>query len=125
MRTHEIKFNDGEIASWLYEGKEPSVYTFCETLALAGLEGKGIRLSAGMQRRLLGYPVMGKLVFKVGQDGTVRTWCSQCFGTDFETMSFPSVYFGVAARRGEKIHPKYSGKGYFSIYAYEREEQSS
>lgn len=45
------------IPAWTHEGKAPSIYTFFEAIALAGLEEQRIRLDAGTQRALLGFPV--------------------------------------------------------------------
>ena len=124
MRIHKIKFDDDKIPAWTYEGKEPSIYTFVETIALAGLEDKHIRLSAGLQRRLLGFPVLGKQEFRVGSNGELYVWTSACFGTDFNSTRMPVVYAGVAAKRGERIHAALSGRGIFSAYAYEQEFRS-
>lgn len=76
-----MKFAD--IESWTYEGNEPSVFTFVTSIALSSLEDKWIRLSAETQRKLLGFPVFGKMEFKV-TDGDVLTSKSVCFGTDRE-----------------------------------------
>jgi hypothetical protein len=122
MRIVKIKFDDDKIPAWMYENKEPSIYTFAETIALAGLEDKFIRLSASLQRRLLGFPVFGKQEFTLKGDGTFSTYCKVCFGTDYETTSGPQAYIGVAARNQLKISPRFFGKGYFSVYAYEHDQ---
>lgn len=69
-----------EIPEWAVQ-PEPSVLSFFETIALAGLEDKWIRLSADTQRALLGFPVFGKIQIKV-RDGEVLGMESVCFGTD-------------------------------------------
>jgi hypothetical protein len=123
MRIHKIKFNDEQIAPWTYEGSDSSVYTLASAIALSGLEGKYIRLSAALQRRLLGFPVFGKQEFMFKADGTFYTYCKVCFGSDWETTGGPQSYVGIAAKRHQKISPRFSGKGYFSKYHYEKELQ--
>lgn len=65
--------NFTELETWTYEGKEPSVFTFFETIELSDLTEKWIRLSADVQRELLGFPVFGKMAFKVLKNSKVLT----------------------------------------------------
>jgi len=81
MNTKQIKFAD--VPEWTIN-PVPSALSFFEAIALAGLEGKSIRLSAETQRKLIGFPVFGKLKMRV-QDGEVTLVKSVCFGTDYNT----------------------------------------
>lgn len=121
MRGTTITFDDAKIPAWTYESKEPSIYTFAEAIWLSGLEGKTLRLTADLQRRLLGFAVFGKQAFEILEDGNFRTWVKVCFGQDWETAYGPLSYVGVAAKRKQRINPICSGARYFSSYHYERE----
>ena len=70
MFKRPIQFT--EIPAWTYDGKEPSVYTFFESVALADLEGKPFRLDRATQVRLLGGYVFGKQTIIVKNDGSIR-----------------------------------------------------
>lgn len=78
-KAQEMKF--AEIPSWAYECNEPSVHTFFAAITLAGLERKEIRLTAEMQRKLLGFPIFGKKEFVV-KDNMVKCYHKNCFGTN-------------------------------------------
>lgn len=62
--------------------RTPSARSLFEVIALAGLEGKEIRLNAAAQRAIMGAPVFGKLAIKVTSEGEVITYRSVCFGAD-------------------------------------------
>ncbi|WP_395828000.1 hypothetical protein [Collimonas sp.] len=61
------------LQAWTYQGKAPSVYTFFEAVALAGLEEQPIRLDSTTQRALLGFPVFGRRSITVHKAGTVSS----------------------------------------------------
>jgi hypothetical protein len=63
MRTRPIKFDDGKIPAWTYDGSEPGIHTFTAAIALSGLEDPMIRLSSALQTGLVGHNVFGKQHF--------------------------------------------------------------
>lgn len=123
MRIRPIKFDDAAIPAWTYQDKEPSIYTFVEAITLAGLEDKAIRLSAEMQRKLLGFPVFGKRSFIIHKDGMFHVFGAKDFTGDWETMHEPQSYIGIAAKRQQQLDPRSSGSRYFNAYAYEHEHE--
>jgi hypothetical protein len=112
---HAIQFNDGEIQPWMIDGKTAGIHTFAETMALASLEGKSIRLSANMQKTLLGYAVFGKQSFTV-LDGKVTVCVKQAFGFDWDefTVFLPQVADAIS--RKLVVHATRQGKGYYSTH---------
>jgi hypothetical protein len=86
--------------------------SFFETIALAGLEGVEIRLSAADQRKLLGFPVFGKQAITVTADGTVLVSRSTCFGTDRETAEYSAERIERAATSRLRVSPGTFGPGY-------------
>lgn len=105
-----------EIPSWAYEGKTPSKYTFFEAVALAGLEGKRIRLRAEVQKALLGHPVFGKRAITVdGEQGSVISTIAVCFGTDFERAVYTAENVQRAADLKKQLRPGTTGPKYLPI----------
>lgn len=82
MKKTTIEF--AAIPAWALPAT-PGALSFFETIALADLEGKWIRLSADTQRALLGSNVFGKQEIKVHADGNVTVTRSTCFGMDYES----------------------------------------
>lgn len=107
-----------EIPQWTYEGKTPSVFTFFESVALAGLEGDAIRLSSGDQRRLLGHVVFGRRMIKVQRDGTIESTVSTSFGRDAETAKWSAWTLQIAAGAKKELHPSTIGHRYFDFLAH-------
>ena len=105
-----------DIPPWTYQGKSPSKYTFFEAVALAGLEGKRIRLDAATQKVLLGHPVFGKRAITVdGQANTVTCVISVCFGTDFERDVYPADVIQLAVDHKKQLRPGTSGPKYLPL----------
>jgi hypothetical protein len=90
----------------------PGRLSFFETIALAGLEGVEIRLSAATQRALLGFPVFGKQSIKVNADGTVTVARVTCFGTDYEISEYAAQHIERAANAKLRLSPGTFGPGY-------------
>ncbi|AJY03062.1 hypothetical protein SB768_25145 [Burkholderia sp. SIMBA_043] len=109
------------VPTWTYEGKVPSKYTFFEAIALAGLEGKPIRLDAGTQRALLGFAVFGRREIIVQEDGSVRCAVSLCFGTDYEIALWRAEILQGAAAAKRQLHPAVSGSRYFNVTGFEQQ----
>lgn len=109
MRKTTIKFES--IPEWTYEGKKPNIYTFFESIALAGLEDKWIRISADDQRKILGYPVFGKREIRVN-DGYVESIIKVCFGTDFERAKYSAKKIEMAVDSEKQLCPGYTGEKY-------------
>ena len=101
------------IPAWSYAGKVPSIYTLVESIALAGLEGQYIRLSAADQQVTLGYAVFGRRVIKVQGDGTVECVVDAGFGRDQDSASWPAATVQAAATARKQLRPGTSGPGYF------------
>lgn len=76
------------IPDWTYTDKTPGALTFFESIALAGLEEKTIRISAKDQRALLGFVVFGKRAIFVRNTGVVESYIKVCFGTDYEYSEY-------------------------------------
>ena len=89
--------------------------SFFETIALADLEGKWVRLSAADQRAILGANVFGKQAFRVVGDGTVEISRSTAFGMDSEIASYDLYAIKSAAAQGKRLSPGASGPSYWSI----------
>lgn len=68
---------------------------FFESIALSGLEGKFIRLSANLQRKFFGCVPFGRLGVKV-EGGTCTTIKAMDYGRDFDTQS---AYWSMADRK--------------------------
>jgi len=102
------------IPAWTYAGKLPSIFTFVESIALAGLEGQYIRLSAADQQVLLGYAVFGRRVIKVQGDGTVECVVDTGFGRDQDSASWPAAIVQAAAAANQQLRPGTTGPGYYS-----------
>lgn len=66
--------------------EQAGVSGFFTTIALAGLEGTWIRLSADTQRALLGKVIFGKQQIRVaGDDGEIAVFHKVGFGLDGDT----------------------------------------
>lgn len=102
-----------EVPAWTFEGQRPGKHTFFEAIALAGMEGKRIRLSADTQRALLGYAVFGRRQIVVHRDGTVECTVSCCFGLDFESAQWSAATVSAAAQARKQLCPGMSGGRYF------------
>lgn len=90
---------------------KPGKLSFFETMALAGLEGKWIRLSAEMQRATLGRNVFGMQAIRVNNDGTVTVRRKTCFGTDYEQDTYEAAKIEQALLAGLKLSPgTYGGR---------------
>jgi len=85
MTTSTIKFQ--EIAAWAI-AEEKDARALFECVALLGLEGKWIRLSAAQQRAIMGANVFGKKEFCIGEDGELRVAHSVAFGQDKEIIYY-------------------------------------
>lgn len=112
MGLGQIKVVD--IPAWTYAGKLPSIFTFFESIALAGLEDKDIRLTAADQKKLLGHPVFGRRVITVHRDATVESVIDTGFGRDSDTASWPASTVGDAAAARKQLRPGTTGPDYFS-----------
>lgn len=102
------------IPSWTYEGKEPGVLTFFESIALAGFEGQRIKLSAGIQQTLLGGVVFGRREITVLPEGTVKSSISVAFGKDYEEATWPASVISLALQEQKQLRP-----GTFGVHYYE------
>lgn len=108
------------VPAWTHEGKVPSKYTFFEAIALAGLEGKRIRLDANTQRALLGFAVFGRREIIVQEDGSVQCTVSLCFGTDYEIALWNAETLQGAAAAKKQLHPAASGSQYFNVTGFDQ-----
>jgi hypothetical protein len=91
----------------------PNAIALWETIALAGLEGKWIRLSAADQRAILGRVVFGKQEFMIDADCEVVIRRSTCFGNDYEKQNYAPSVVKQALTSGKQLSPGalgYSGK---------------
>lgn len=100
------------IPPWAFQGKSPSIYTFFEALALAGLEEQSIRLDAATQRALLGFPVFGRRSITVHKAGMVTCSVKVCFGQDFEAATYSAALIGRAAEAKKQLRPGTTGARY-------------
>jgi|SRR6266568_9266345 len=71
------------LPEWTYDGCSKDAYSLASAIALAGLEGEYVLLSAQQQRDILGYAVFGKkrLMYK---DNYFHTYIKIAFGKDFD-----------------------------------------
>jgi hypothetical protein len=92
--------------------KKADRYTFYETMALLGLENQWVRLSAAMQRALLGTNVFGKQQFMVDDLGVVTVSRSSCFGMDCEIAQYDAIRVRAAVEQNKKLSPGVFGPGY-------------
>jgi len=103
-----------EIPAWTYEGKSPSIFTFFESIALAGLEDKEIKVTATDQKKLLGYAVFGRRVITVHRDATVESVVDTGFGRDSDSATWPASTVRDAAAAKKQLRPGTTGPDYFS-----------
>lgn len=96
------------LPDWVFPAK-PDALALYEAIALAGLEGQWIRLSADTQRRLIGSNVFGKQEMRLNADGTFEVIISTCFGADSEQSSYSANVINGAASAGKRLSPGYSG----------------
>lgn len=101
------------IPSWTFKNKEPSVYTFFESVSLAGLEEKRIKLSAAMQRTLLGCVVFGRRELIVHKDGSDESSVETGYGHDMESAIWSAEVVQRAAKANKQLRPGTTGKRYF------------
>ena len=91
--------------------------SFFETIALAGLEGQWVRLSAADQRAILGSNVFGKQAFRVKPEGDVEVMRKTAFGMDSEIASYDLYEVKRAIERRLRVSPGVSGGGYLDLGA--------
>lgn len=103
-----------DLPTWTLQGK-PGVLSFFESIALADLEGKWIRLSARMQRLLLGSVVFGKQSVCVTPEGEVLVQRSTCFGMDREIGSYGLYEIKSAVAIGKQLSPGIYGGRYWDL----------
>ncbi len=104
------------IPDWTYRGKSPNVYTFFESIALADLEGRRIKLDSATQRALLGFPVFGRRQIIVhGDKGAVESDISVCFGTDCETATYSANAIRRAVEANKQLRPGTQGGNYLKL----------
>ncbi|SFB19838.1 hypothetical protein [Azotobacter beijerinckii] len=115
MKKTTIKFV--EIPTWAIPDKADYLALF-ETIALAGLEGSWIRLSAATQRAVIGHAVFGKQEFRVNADGSVDVCRSVCFGTDCEIVNYRAAELAGAVAQRLAVSP---GKAGPRIYCHPHE----
>lgn len=101
------------IEGWALPEK-PGRLGFFEAVALAGLEGQWLRLSAKTQRETLGHAVFGKQLLQVGTDGTVRVQRSTAFGSDSESQTYDAHRIARAAEQKKLLSPGVYGPSYCS-----------
>ncbi len=101
-----------KVPEWTYEGKTPSIHTFFESIALADLEFKRVRLDSKTQNKLLGVNVFGKREIVVTDNGQVNCTISCCFGRDFESSSYSSEVLQQAVANRKQLKPGFTGKNY-------------
>jgi len=111
---HRAPEQFANVPSWTYDGAEPSIYTFFEAVALAGLEDQPIRLSADVQRALLGFPVFGRRCIVVHPTGDVTSAITVAYGQDYEIATYPVSVLRRAAFEGKQLRPGTSGDKYLS-----------
>lgn len=90
----------------------PSRLSLYEVIALAGLEGQWIRLSAADQKAVMGHNVFGKQTFCVSADGVVTVSRTVCFGTSGEQHEYTPADIGRALELGKKVSPGRWGGAY-------------
>lgn len=112
MNSLQCNIEEPSIPNWAYEGKAPSVYTFFEAVTLAGLAGKPFKLSAKLQRALLGAVVFGRREIVVQADNSVKCTIGVAFGQDFETAVWSARTIERAAGLNKQLRPGTSGANY-------------
>jgi hypothetical protein len=100
------------IPAWTLPAQGDALAIF-ETIALAGLEGQWIRLSAADQRRVLGANVFGRQEIRVDAQG-VQVCRSVGFGQDSETATYGLAQLRGAVATGTRLAPGLSGPSYYS-----------
>ena len=83
-----------------------------EVVALAGIEGKWIRMSAADQRAIIGHPVFGKQSICVKEDGTVDVVRKTCFGSDSEIATYTPDRIARAVAEKKRLSPGCYGGSY-------------
>lgn len=101
------------VPAWTHEGKTPSIHTFFEAVALAGLEEQPIRLNSSTQCVLLGFAVFGRRSITVHKAGTVSSVLAVAFGQDFESSTYSALLVSHAAQAKKELRPGSSGPRYF------------
>lgn len=105
-----------EMPIWTLTAK-PGVLSFFEAIALAGFEGKWIRLSAATQKALLGSNVFGRQEFRVTTEGVVEVARSTAFGQDCEIGQYDLHTIKTAIASRVRLSPGVTGDGYLSAGA--------
>lgn len=101
MKTSTNKFNHWRkelvtIPDWAI-GEIKDCANLITAVALAGFEGKWIRLSAAQQRQIIGRAMLGKMAFRCTAS-TVTVTKKLCFGMDWELTDFTAAKFNEALR---------------------------
>lgn len=98
-----------EVPDWTYAGAKPGILTFFEAMALANLEERAVRLSASLQRKLLGFPVFGRREITVLKSGEVRSVVSTGFGMDCEAAVYSPGTIRRAVENQKQLRPGTTG----------------
>nr|DAF93619.1 MAG TPA: hypothetical protein [Myoviridae sp. ctshb19] len=101
------------IADWTI-AKHAGVLSFFETIALSDLEGKQIRLDAKTQRAVIGFPIFGKQLFRVNDDGSATVFRTIAFGQDWEERTYSAREMDYARLNKLRMEPSAQGPGIFS-----------
>lgn len=110
MSKHTITFTT--LPAWVFPDA-PHRTALYEAIALAGLEGKTIRLDAATQKRLMGGVVFGKQAIVVSEDGTVNVTRKTAFGMDCESMDYQPAHIARAVAAGKRLAPGIGGGRYY------------
>jgi hypothetical protein len=100
MRKKKLEYT--EIPDWAIDKERKDGPAMSSALALTKLEGKEIRLTAAMQRKLLGFPVFGKQSIR-GHDDRVTVCRKVGFGLDFDCHEFHWNEVTKAAKDKKKL----------------------
>lgn len=109
MQTSPLKF--AAIPAWAMPAKADRLALW-ETIELADLTDKWIRLSAADQRAMMGAAPFGKQLIRVNDDGTVSIQRKTCFGMDFEQHDYQPIMVKAAASLGKRLSPGCFGPDY-------------
>jgi hypothetical protein len=83
-----------------------------ETAALAGFEGRWVRMTADTQRKIMGAAPFGRQAFRVLECGDIEVGRVTCFGSDYESHAYAPHLIAKALTEGKKVSPGVSGPGY-------------
>ncbi len=88
------------------EARKTDKYEIAAAAALANIEGRWLKLTAGQQRSIFGAYLFGQKTVRVdcnGQ-GRVEVTYSVCFGTDWASAEFTMDQVAAAANEGRRLH---------------------